>query len=70
MTRILCAYSWQRGVTDHPGHLTNGYAFKNLFFLILFSMFHSTNQSDSEVETMEEFYSAEGIPVSSTGTQG
>ena len=43
----------------------------DFFISFSFYMFHSTNQSDIVLTaTMEELYSAEGIPVSSTETQG
>ena len=27
---VLSTYDWRRGVTDHSGHLTNGYALMNV----------------------------------------
>ena len=30
LSTIFSTYNWQHGVTDHPGHLTNGYAFINV----------------------------------------
>ena len=30
LSLVLSTYTWRRGVTDHSGHLTNGYAFINV----------------------------------------